>query len=556
MFNKISQFIQKLQLDLFQFTLIKVDDDYLKQRLLHPSWISKSYLLFFSIATVISGEYSAWNMGLVNGWGSLFSAAIIANLYYWCLLLCLAELSTAMPFSGGQLTFVAATMGNVFAYIVGFTVFMQFLLLYSQTALVVGDFYMTLAGLTNQQMEYYQYFVNLIVILFCSAIATDLKLFCRVVWGLTAISIIMIVVVLILMIPKFHLGAFQMNLGFDNGPFLNNGITGIFQSIPYAIWLFIGIECTPNLAEEVDDVETTIPASMLGGFGVLTLLASISMVLVGCNPGIQDLEGAIYPLNDLLFANYNVDPNSATGVFFKWIMSFGITVSTLGCMMGCIRLVYALSRGGYFPHYLSLTCQSRAKGSFANGTPLFAIAGSAVAAYGMMIVTFLLDSTPVGSFLVYGSAFYGLIAGMFTFASYLILKVRSPSLKRPFSLKYSVISYTVPIIGLVLSIISIGGCFSADANNTILLYIMVIQVILSLIYYIFVVRKRLVLSADQKFIRAQIAKIKMNSIQKEREMHTNSRKEGVTSITSKTQRLFTLDKPAATKKINEHELPR
>ncbi|KAJ3321068.1 Dynein heavy chain 10, axonemal [Boothiomyces sp. JEL0866] len=532
-----------------------VDDNYLNKRLLHPSWISKSYLLFFSIATVISGEYSAWNLGLTNGWGSLFVAAILANSYYWCLLLCLAELSTAMPFTGGQLTFVAATMGNVCAYIVGFTVFMQFLLLYSQTALVVGSFYMTLAGLTAQEIEYYQYIVNLLVILCCSAVAMDLKVFSRVVFVLSGISVLLIVIVLLLMVPKFQLETISLNMGLSDGPFITGGISGILESIPYAIWLYIGIECTPNLAEEVDDVETAIPFSMLSGFGVLTSLSLISMILVGCQPGITDLQNATYPLNDLVFSNYNLDPNSPIGIFFQWIMSFGITVSTLGCMMGCIRMVYALSRGGYFPNYLSLTYQKGDKGSFANGTPMFAVLGSSIAAYGMMIVTFLLGSTPVGSFLVYGSAFYGLIAGIFTFISYLILKVRSPSLKRPFSLKDSIIAYLVPVFGLILSGISIGGCFSANANNSILLYILVIQVLLSIVYYILIVRKRLVLSADQKFIRAQIAKIKQTTLQKERDKHTMSKKEARVSATSRTQKSFAADKVSISRRIDEETKP-
>ncbi|KAI8901369.1 hypothetical protein BC833DRAFT_617651 [Globomyces pollinis-pini] len=156
--NKKKNILERLNEKFFQAILTNVDENYLKSRILRPSWISKPHLILFGIGMVISGEFAAWNVGLSYGWGSLAVSTIIVNIYFWCLLLCVGELSSALPFSGGALTFVTATMGNVFGYILGLVIFMQTLLVYSQTVLIVGNFYMSLANLTLDQIVYWNAF--------------------------------------------------------------------------------------------------------------------------------------------------------------------------------------------------------------------------------------------------------------------------------------------------------------------------------------------------------------------------------------------------------------
>ncbi|KAI8901370.1 hypothetical protein BC833DRAFT_147230 [Globomyces pollinis-pini] len=132
----------------------------------------------------------------------------------------------------------------------------------------------------------------------------------------------------------------------------------------------------------------------------------------------------------------------------------------------------------------------------------------------MIVVSFFLGSTIFASFLIYGSAFYSLTAAIFVFISYIILKFRSPHLDRPFNISNGPIAFLIPILGLILTSFAISGCFLSNPNNTIVFYILMIQVIVSVIYYIFFVRHRLVLSAEQKFIKMRICKIKEETLRK------------------------------------------
>ncbi|KAI8901371.1 amino acid permease-domain-containing protein [Globomyces pollinis-pini] len=499
----------------FQSNLKAVDENYLKSRTLRSSWTSTLHLIFFGVGIVITGEFAAWNAGLSYGWSSLVVATIMVNIYYWCLLLCLAELSSALPFSGGSLTFITATMGNIFGYILGLVVLMQNVLAYSQSSILVSNFYIRLIHLSLEQTVYWKYILNFLVIFISSIIAIDLKVFHRVITILTVIAVLEIVFIFCAMIPVFSKGDFLFNTGLLNtDSFLPDGVMGVLNCMPFAIWFFVGIESLPNLAEEAKDPATSLPKAMLGGYAILTLSVLLVLMMVGCNPGSSTLQSSIDPLSDIIFSNYDIIPRSLIGILIQFFFSFAHHASTVGFTIGTIRIMYALSRGGYFPTFLSITHQGGDVDSYGYGSPLYAIIASGAGAYCMIILSFLLGETILGSFLLYGCAFYSLVAAIFVFISYTLLKVRSPHLERHFNLSDDWKSILVPILGLILGGIAISGFFTSNPNNTIVFYILIAQFVISFIYYIFVVRHRLVLSAEQKFIKLRIAKLREETLKK------------------------------------------
>jgi ethanolamine permease len=52
------------------------------------------------IIQVIGGQYFAWNYGLSAGFGSFAIATFFIATGYLCLCLCIAELSSGLPFAG------------------------------------------------------------------------------------------------------------------------------------------------------------------------------------------------------------------------------------------------------------------------------------------------------------------------------------------------------------------------------------------------------------------------------------------------------------------------
>ena len=63
------------------------------------------------ITLVIGGQYFGWNVGLTAGFGSFMIATVLIAIGYICLVFCVSELSSALPFPGKfPLFFVISTI--------------------------------------------------------------------------------------------------------------------------------------------------------------------------------------------------------------------------------------------------------------------------------------------------------------------------------------------------------------------------------------------------------------------------------------------------------------
>ena len=57
-------------------------------------------LCALGLTTAIGGHFYIWSISLVAGFGSLLIATFLIASAYGCLILCMAELSSALPFAG------------------------------------------------------------------------------------------------------------------------------------------------------------------------------------------------------------------------------------------------------------------------------------------------------------------------------------------------------------------------------------------------------------------------------------------------------------------------
>ena len=57
----------------------------------------------FGIVIVIGGQFIGWNEGLQSGFGSFFVSTLLLGVAFFFLVLCLAEISSALPFPGQQI---------------------------------------------------------------------------------------------------------------------------------------------------------------------------------------------------------------------------------------------------------------------------------------------------------------------------------------------------------------------------------------------------------------------------------------------------------------------
>eukprot|EP01033_Poteriospumella_lacustris_P024782 gene24782-gene21542 len=75
------------------------------------------YLL--GITIVIGGQVFSWNVSLAAGYWEAFFGMMTTGFLYLSLILCIAEMTSALPFSGGSYGFVRVCLGPFFGYFVG-----------------------------------------------------------------------------------------------------------------------------------------------------------------------------------------------------------------------------------------------------------------------------------------------------------------------------------------------------------------------------------------------------------------------------------------------------
>src|ERR1044072_7845189 len=100
-------------------TYQKAGKDYFEKRKLRRH--ARVWSLWaLGVGAVISGHFSGWNFGIgVGGWGVLFVAAIIIAIMYLGLIFSLAEMSPALPHTGGAYSFARSALGPWGGFITG-----------------------------------------------------------------------------------------------------------------------------------------------------------------------------------------------------------------------------------------------------------------------------------------------------------------------------------------------------------------------------------------------------------------------------------------------------
>ena len=125
-------------------TYREVGEDYFDKRgLRRHAGVTSLWAL--GVGAVISGEYYGWNFGLgTGGFGGLLVAGVIMAIMYYGLVYSIAEMSPALPHTGGAYSFARSAMGPWGGFLTGLAENMEYVI---TPAVVVGAM-----GLLMQQI--------------------------------------------------------------------------------------------------------------------------------------------------------------------------------------------------------------------------------------------------------------------------------------------------------------------------------------------------------------------------------------------------------------------
>lgn len=479
----------------------KVDAGYFEKRGLRR-YAGAWSLWALGVGAVISGHFSGWNLGLSLGWGSMLGATVIIAVMYLGLTYSLAEMSPALPHTGGAYSFARTAMGPWGGFLTGLSENVEYVLTPAVIVYFISSYMSSIFGTPVEYLPlwwigFYIVFVGLNILgveqsFKFTLVITLLALACLVVFWVSAL-------------PLIDFGRWALNVGpggallaEGHGPLLPLGIAGVFAALPFAVWLFLAIEQLPLAAEESVDPRRDMPRGLRAG--IFTLIVSAFMVL-WLNPSIPgtgsfSLGKSGEPLLDGFKAIYG----DGTAKALALVAVLGLVASFHTIIFAKGRQVYSLSRAGYFPSALSVTHGSRK-------TPHLAMILGAVVALAVMFVLWFSLGADKGAAVIGGTLLQMAVFGaMFSYImqglSFILLRRKMPHMERPYRSPLG-----VPGAALTVAIAMVTLYFQlSDPVYRIGVLWVAAWFGVGIAYFALVGRHRLILSPEEEFALAMAEK--------------------------------------------------
>ena len=419
-----------------------VGQEYMQDRQLQKGAAGWVLLAGLGIAYVISGDAAGWHFGLgEGGWGGLLIATLLMATMYTAMVFSLAELSAALPTAGGGYAFARRAMGPWGGFLTGTAILIEYTLAPAVVATFIGGYVETLIG-----------FGGPIVYLLCYLVFVGIHLYgvgeaLKVMFAITVVAVVAIAAFVIGMIPQFEV-ANLFNIDPTNAAgassFLPFGFVGIWAAFPFAIWFFLAIEGVPLAAEETRDPSTDMPKGIIAGMAALLLFAMLILVF---GPG--GAGSAVFTSDEMLAAP-SVLPlaleeayggANALSTFVNIAALAALIASFFSIIFAYSRQLFALSRAGYLPRFLSVTSGRR--------TPWVALVVPAVIGFLLS-----LNGPDFGVTLLNSAVFGAAISYVLMTLSHIVLRMREPNLERPYRTPGGVITSGVACVLAVLAVIA------------------------------------------------------------------------------------------------------
>lgn len=382
------------------------------------------------VGAVISGDFFGWNYGLdAGGFGGLAVATAVVALMYLGICYSIAEMSPALPHTGGAYSFGRTAMGPWGGLVTGLAENIEYILTPAVIVVGIGGYvgavFNDLFGVDIPAPVWWLVFYVLFVGLNIVGVEATFKFSVFI----TLLSLVILAVFWIGAVPYFSWEtALNIEPEAGNSRFLPFGWGGAAQAMPFAIWFYLAIEQLPLAAEESRDPQRDMPKAML--WGILTLIAASVLTLflnAGIAPGSAEVGRSDEPL---LLAFRTIFGGGAGASALALAAVAGLVASFHTIIYAYGRNIYSLSRSGYFPKWLSITLPGRK-------TPHAALIAGAVIGYGAALLIEFGDAwiganVRVGAVLLNMAVFGAVIAYIMQMIAFVRLRIRFPAIERPY----------------------------------------------------------------------------------------------------------------------------
>ena len=444
------------------------------------------------VAAVISGDFFGWNLGLLTGgFGGLAIATVFITIMYIGLCYSIAEMSPALPHTGGAYSFGRSAMGPWGGFITGLAENMEYVVTPAVVVVAIG------AYMNAITIELFDLDIPLQV---WWAIAYAIFLGLNIAGIETTMRFTVVICFMSLAILAFFFIAAFTDFSVDhltnippepgNSEWLPFGISGIFKNLPFAIWFYLAIEELPLAAEESMDPKRDIPKATMWGLWTLVIFGVGTLILnTGTSSGAAGIGGTAEPL---FLGFQDIFGDGTAAALLALIAVVGLVASFHTIIFAYGRNIFSLSRAGYFPKWLSITHGTRK-------TPYVALLVGGVVGYGLAWWINESAGTNVGASLLTMAVFGAVISYFMQMLSFIMLRRKLPDIERPYRSPVGVWGAAIAGIIALVSLVSLylDDSYRPGVVGT------AIWFVLGLLYFAIAGRNRLVLSPEEEFALTQ-----------------------------------------------------
>lgn len=469
-----------------------VESDYLAKRQLRKGAAGWVLLAGLGVAYVISGDFSGWNLGLAQGgWGGLAVAFVLMGIMYVCMTLGLAELSSTLPTAGAGYGFARRALGPLGGFVTGAAILIEYTMAPAAISTFIAGYVRALGILPEAVPAWSIYLVAYIIFVGIHVWGVGEAL--RLMFVITAIAVVALLAFVLGMV--WHVDASNM---FDITPdgslgsnvYFPYGVSGILASLVFGIWFFLAIEGVPLAAEESANPKKDMPRGIMVAMGTLVLSGALMLIIVPGTLGASSAGVSDNPLPEAVRSIYA--NNSVLATFVNWAGLAGLVASFFSIIFAYSRQLFALSRAGYLPRFLSLTGSKK--------TPYLALIVPGTIGFSLAVVT-----GGNGGILLNVAVFGATVSYVLLNLSHIVLRFKEPQLKRGYRTPGGAVTTSV---ALVLALIAVVATFFVDIKAA---GIAAGVLMLFIAYFWFYSRRHLVAKApEEEFSSISEAESKLN----------------------------------------------
>lgn len=422
--------------------------------------LSATQLVALGIGAIIgAGLFSLTGQAAANNAGpGIMLSFVVAAIGCVFAGLCYSEFSTMIPVAGSAYTYSYATMGELFAWIIGWDLVLEYAVGASTVATSWSRYVVSLlkdfginfplqfaAGPFEgvklpDGTEVANGIINLPAVLIVCLVSALLMIGIQESAKVNSIIVVVKLSVIVLFIafgwayvnPANHVPLIPENV---TGEFGKYGWSGIIRGAGVIFFAYIGFDAVSTAAQEAKKPQRDMPIGIIGSLAVCTVLYILFAYVL---TGIVNYK----ELNDPAAVGLAIDrtPYIWLRMWVKFAIIAGYTSVILVMLLGQSRVFFSMSRDGLLPKLFSTVHPTRLTPWRSN--LLFMVLVSVMSAF--IPMSHLGEATSIGT----------LFAFVLVCAGILVMRKSNPNLERPFK---TPLVPLVPVLGILVNLYLMYG---------------------------------------------------------------------------------------------------